>query len=62
MKTDEAWFLAECRPAGSEWPRDLINEPGFPIHVKRAWYLLSKWADKGWYDYGVSLDLGWMEG
>jgi hypothetical protein len=41
-------------------PRDLINEPDFPIHHKRAWYLLQKWSDKGWYDYGVALDLGWV--
>jgi len=41
-------------------PRDIINEEGFPIPAKRAWYLLAKWADKGWYEYGVTLDLGWI--
>lgn len=40
-------------------PRQMINEEGFPMHRKRAWYLLDKWASKGWYDYGVTLDLGW---
>ena len=40
--------------------REIINRPEFPIHHKRAWYLLRKWSDKGWYDYGVTLDLGWL--
>lgn len=41
-------------------PRDIINRPDFPIHHKRAWYLLEKWTDKGWYEFGVTLDLGWL--
>jgi hypothetical protein len=30
------------------------------MHYKRAWYLLEKWSNKGWYEYGVTLDLGWL--
>ena len=41
-------------------PRDLINKPDFPIHPKRAIYLLHKWCSKSWYEYGVTLDLGWL--
>jgi hypothetical protein len=41
-------------------PRDIINEHNFPIPQKRAWYLLEKWCKKGWYDYGVNLELGWI--
>ena len=41
-------------------PRDIINKPDFYMHYKRAWYLLDKWSSKGWYDYGVTLDLGWL--
>lgn len=41
-------------------PRDIINEPNFSIPHKRAWYFLEKWTDKGWYEYGVTLDLGWV--
>lgn len=41
-------------------PREIINEPNFPINYKRAWYLLEKWSGKDWYDYGVTLDLGWI--
>lgn len=72
MKDDERQFLKQCQErtglAGqckvSEGhivnPRFLINEEGFPIPYKRALYLLGKWCDKGWYQYGVSLDLGWL--
>ena len=62
MKEDERKFLIDvfCRCQNGVTPRDIINEEGFPIHYKRAWYLLDKWADKGWYDYGVTSDLGWL--
>lgn len=42
-------------------PRDIINGDNFYMHYKRAWYLLEKWTNKGWYSYGVTLDLGWLE-
>jgi hypothetical protein len=32
----------------------------YPINQKRAWYLLGKWYDKGWFDCGVSLGAGWF--
>lgn len=40
--------------------RDLINDPTFDIPHKRAWFILQKWVDNKWYEYGVSLDLGWL--
>ena len=73
MKEDEKWFLLElykhCRniyeyphyPPERKTPRELINTEGFPMNYKRAWYLLEKWSGKGWYNYGVTLDLGWLE-
>ena len=39
-------------------PRELIDE--LPINRKRALYILKKWSEQGKYDYGVSLDLGWI--
>lgn len=70
MKPDEAMFMAviaeripDRRPSpGCVHVRDIIRElhAGGKIHYKRAWCLLSKWALKDWYDYGVSLDLGWL--
>jgi hypothetical protein len=62
MKIYEKKFLIDvfsrCRNGVS--PRDIINEENFDMHYKRAWYLLDKWTRKGWYDYGVTLDLGWL--
>lgn len=28
---------------------------------KQLMYYVQKWSDKGFYDYGVSIDLGWLE-
>ncbi|MBD9081998.1 MAG: hypothetical protein EGR48_00255 [Lachnospiraceae bacterium] len=28
---------------------------------KQLMYYVNKWADKGFYEYGVSLDLGWFK-
>lgn len=65
MKPDErALLLAyyEATVAHHEfygvWPRDLPLAQIMPY--KRVLFLLEKWTDKGWYDYGVSLDLGWL--
>ena len=68
MKEDEKHFLQIVYQRGTrlegveiirgEPIRDIINE--VPINYKRCWYLLGKWADKGWYEYGVTLDLGWL--
>jgi len=69
MRKDEKAFFLRCvneitnhgiNELRKNSPRMIINEPGFPVHHKRAWYLLEKWSDKGWYDYGVSLDMGWI--
>lgn len=59
MKDDEKQFLLDILNRGIT-PRDIINEPDFYMHHKRAWYLLEKWSDKGWYDWGISMDLGWL--
>ena len=70
MKEDEKWFLKQiydkCRNGfigkSGLSPRDIINsdECKNKIHYKRCWYLLDKWAEKGWYDCGVADDLGWL--
>ncbi len=68
MKQDEIDFLRLLRARCSfidrdgvkhkESPREIINSEGFPIHHKRAWFILRKICRRGWYDYGVTLDLG----
>jgi len=64
MKDDEKRFFLEVvsnkKLDERISPRDIINSDGFYMHHKRAWYLLEKWSSKGWYDYGVTLDLGWI--
>ena len=59
VKGDEKRFLVSLYRS-TETPRKLINAPGFTMHHKRAWYLLEKWCIKDWYEYGVTLDLGWL--
>lgn len=57
-KSEEEMFYQMIRLTGKT-PRELINI--LPIKYKRAWYILGKWSSQGKYDYGVSLDLGWLE-
>jgi len=53
-------FGGLCVDAQRRSPRDLINQPDFYMHYKRAWYLLEKWGNKDWYDWDVTMDLGWI--
>ena len=65
MKLDEQGFLIHLlnEQGGSYnqrgvFVRDIIDFIG--INRKRAHYLLSKWAKRKWYEYGVALDMGWL--
>lgn len=42
-------------------PRDLLVDEMIDIAPKRAWYLYEKWSDQGLYEWGVTIDLGWVE-
>lgn len=42
-------------------PRDIISVLNEFMNYKRCWYLLEKWTNKGFYNYGVTMDLGWFE-
>ncbi len=42
----------------TETVRDVIVRLGMP--TKRTDYLLEKWARKGWYQWGVVIDMGWL--
>lgn len=69
MKYDERAFLLILYSAGH-----ILGTPArkrvddvrtlalrcFAGRLKRARCILSKWTKKGWYDYGVALDLGWL--
>lgn len=43
---------------GTERLSTIFDLLGIP--EKRGAYILSKWSDKGWWDYGVSLYCGWF--
>lgn len=61
------WFdksARKTRRIEGRLPRDVIKEmldAGLIQSPKQAWRTLEKWCDKGWYNYGVTLDLGWRE-
>lgn len=57
MKTDERRLLRLV--ADGVKPRDAGEALGIPW--KRVAYICEKWSRKGWYDYGVTVDLGWLE-
>ena len=37
---------------------NIISRLGFPY--KQLMYYVEKWSNRGFYDYGVTLDLGWF--
>lgn len=39
------------------WARDAINMVGDP---KQNLYYLDKWTRKNWYEYGSSVNVGWL--
>jgi hypothetical protein len=61
VKPDERAFLLLLAASGGR-PRDLAeaDAAGVPESYKRACYLLLKWTRRGWYNYGTSLDRGWL--
>jgi hypothetical protein len=34
--------------------------PGLEMEPKRGYYLLEKWEERGWWEYGVSVRAGWF--
>lgn len=67
MKDDEKLFFRICvtyrhRAISPVRIREIVNilyDAGV-MHYKRCWYLLRKWGNLGFYDYGVTEDLGWF--
>lgn len=41
-----------------EKPRYAAQRLGIPW--RRVYYIVSKWSDKGLYEWGTSADLGWL--
>ena len=64
MKPDEAVFFAYCYFLRTKYHlhiRDVVACFEGLMHIKRIEYLLDKWSKLGFYNYGVSMDLGWFE-
>jgi len=62
VKEDEKELLSAVVDKG-DFPyrvREIVEELG--MNENRAAYIFQKWADKGWYDYGVNVLSGWMMG
>ena len=61
LKEHERIFFALCyRLRGKLTPRDVVHLLDGVIHHKRCWYYLAKWSRLGFYDSGVTEDLGWF--
>ena len=60
MKPDEKALLKAFSNSKDDYPRirDIAIELGMP--EKRLYYIVCKWADKGFYDWGTWSDLGWL--
>ena len=67
MKEDEKFFfrmrvMYRNRSVAPVRIRDIVNilyDAGV-MHYKRCWYLLRKWGNLGFYEFGVAEDLGWF--
>lgn len=65
MRPDEVALLKAIQQRTSDvWSpeyqsvRSIVE--GLGMNTKRADYILDKWDDKGWYEYGVCVDMGWL--
>lgn len=61
LKEQERIFFALCyNLRNTHKPREIVKLLNDTIPHKRCWYYLAKWSRLGFYDYGVTLDLGWF--
>lgn len=62
VKPDEQLLHTELlkRTAGGDYvhARSVARELGIP--EKRTAYILGKWTDRDWWDYGVNVLAGWF--
>jgi hypothetical protein len=60
MKPDEKALLKAFSNSKDDYPRirDIAVVLGMP--EKRLYHIVCKWADKNYYDWGTSSDLGWL--
>ena len=59
-KPDERLLLKTLQSRDRPYVREVVAELG--INPKRAAYICEKWTTRGWYNYGVNVLAGWLEG
>ncbi len=59
-KNDECQLLKVLKASHQPYVRDIVESLQIP--PKRAEYILDKWVSRGWYEYGVSIFAGWLQG
>ena len=57
MIKDDEKFLRQSVVAKEPF---MTRAEEYGIPHKRVMYLLYKWTDRGWWDYGVSVTSGWL--
>ena len=61
MKADESDLLKNIAMRGEKlYPAVMRIVYDLSMPTKRARYILGKWADKNWYEYGTSIFFGWL--
>lgn len=60
MKSDEDRLLDWLKEHPAARPRD-AKFTHLDIPAKRIDYMCKKWLKNGFYNYGVSIDLGWFD-
>lgn len=59
-KDDERLLLKTLQDREKPYVREVVSELG--INQNRAAYICQKWTERGWYNYGVNVLAGWLEG
>jgi hypothetical protein len=58
LKLYEASLNAYCEPKQMIFPCDIIKQ--INMNTKRAFFILNKWVDNNWLEYGTSVFYGWL--
>lgn len=65
MKQDERDLLREALKSAGQGnkPTVFVDALGASIGIpsKRVHFILAKWCDKGWWNYGVTARSGWFD-
>jgi hypothetical protein len=60
MRGDEKALLKAFSNSKEQYPRIRDIARNLEMPPKRLYYLVCKWSSKGYYEWGVVHDLGWL--